>query len=29
MTGAERNLLARRLLKTIVVGTAIIETCGR
>ena len=28
MTGAERNLLARRLLKTIVVGTAIIEVCG-
>ena len=28
MTGEERNLLARRLLKTIVMGTFIIEACG-
>lgn len=28
MTGEERNLLARRLLKTIVVGTFVIEACG-
>ncbi|MDQ0291088.1 TrkH family potassium uptake protein [Oligosphaera ethanolica] len=28
MTGEERNLMARRLLKTIVMGTFVIEACG-